>query len=54
MREIGSVDFARIHVIGLSLGAHIAGFIGKNTGGELNTIMGLDPAGNFVPWFKYF
>jgi hypothetical protein len=39
------VTFDRVKVIGFSLGAHIAGFIGKNTGGEIHTIIGLDPAG---------
>ncbi len=43
--ELQRIDYNRVHVIGFSLGAHIAGFIGKNTGRNLHTIIGLDPAG---------
>ncbi|XP_062555876.1 pancreatic triacylglycerol lipase-like [Armigeres subalbatus] len=42
-----STDILRkqIYVIGHSLGAHIAGVVGKHQHGQLNTIVGLDPAG---------
>lgn len=39
------VDPHRIQLVGHSLGAHLAGFIGKNTRSKLGRIYGLDPAG---------
>jgi dienelactone hydrolase len=47
MRDLNYIDFNRLHVIGFSLGAHIAGFIGKNTNRSIHTIVGLDPASLF-------
>ncbi|ALC45595.1 CG6271, partial [Drosophila busckii] len=38
------------YVIGHSLGAHVAGYAGKNTNGQVHTIVGLDPA---LPLFNY-
>ncbi|XP_007667689.2 lipase member I isoform X2 [Ornithorhynchus anatinus] len=39
------VSLDNIHMIGLSLGAHICGFVGKRLNGSLGRISGLDPAG---------
>ena len=41
--EGGSLD--NIYMIGVSLGAHISGFVGKMFDGQLGRITGLDPAG---------
>jgi len=46
LAENNLMQFNRITVVGFSLGAHIAGFIGKYVQlGRLNSIVGLDPAG---------
>lgn len=39
------IDPGRIQLVGHSLGAHLAGFIGKNTKSKVGRIYGLDPAG---------
>ncbi|XP_034176484.2 pancreatic triacylglycerol lipase-like [Osmia lignaria lignaria] len=39
------VDGKKIHIIGHSLGAQVAGYIGRNVNESLSRITGLDPAG---------
>lgn len=47
--EETGADLGQMSVIGHSLGAHIAGFAGKNLTGQLRSIVGLDPAAPLFP-----
>ncbi|XP_017101007.3 phospholipase A1 [Drosophila bipectinata] len=50
LKEYRGMSFDDLYFIGHSLGAHVAGYAGKNTDGQVHTIVGLDPA---LPLFSY-
>ncbi|XP_037707378.1 phospholipase A1 [Drosophila subpulchrella] len=50
LKDNYGLNLGDLYVIGHSLGAHVAGYAGKNTDGQVHTIVGLDPA---LPLFSY-
>ena len=48
-QQVKSLTLNNVHLIGHSLGSHIAGYVGKNLTGSIGRITGLDPA---EPYFQ--
>ncbi|XP_050520148.1 pancreatic triacylglycerol lipase-like isoform X2 [Daktulosphaira vitifoliae] len=44
LRDVTSQSFEKIHILGFSMGAHIAGYAGKKLNSRIGRITGLDPA----------
>jgi len=47
--KVKSLDLDDVHIVGHSLGSHIAGYVGTNLTGSIGRITGLDPA---EPYFQ--
>lgn len=49
LKTVAGLDVANVHILGHSLGSHVAGYAGERLNGTIGRITGLDPAG---PYFE--
>lgn len=47
-QTVAGLDLSQVHILGHSLGSHVAGYAGEKLNGQVGRITGMDPAGSFL------